>query len=100
MFIEYSVRLNASKQHGATMQLMDDLSLAASFIGISPSGQHAMVAKLQAEWVVLKPAVEAAAQLVETRQHRFIVLDRRGDDTYPLHRHVDGVPRPHVEFRI
>ena len=46
--VEYSFRLHDSHMHGFAMQVVDDVSVPASFVGISPSGPHAILPKLEA----------------------------------------------------
>ena len=44
--IEYSFHLHDSHLHGFSLQLLDDLNVPASFIGIGPTGKHAIIPKL------------------------------------------------------
>lgn len=45
--IEYGHKLQDSHLHGFAMQLMDDVSVPASFIGVAPSGPHGIIPKLE-----------------------------------------------------
>lgn len=46
--IEYAFHLGDSHLHGFAMQLLDDLSVPASFIGIAPSSKDFIIPKVEA----------------------------------------------------
>ncbi|KAK9789554.1 hypothetical protein WJX73_002802 [Symbiochloris irregularis] len=138
--IEYGHKLHDSHLHGFLIQLMDDVSVPASFIGVSPSGSHSIIPKLeyfrgrkeflemslehrwellstgecipayrgecqhmahfmlQAEWKVLEPALQLAFGLIDSGEHRFILLDRDDGFRQLLHRHPETGQRSQVEF--
>lgn len=45
--IEYAFKLHDAHMHGFFLQVLDDLSLDASFIGISPSSKEFIIPKLK-----------------------------------------------------
>lgn len=63
VYIEYNPSLDNPRRHDPALQLIDDMALNVSFIGISPSSQAYSQPQLQPEWSVLKPALELAIEM-------------------------------------
>ncbi|KAK9792451.1 hypothetical protein WJX73_000579 [Symbiochloris irregularis] len=63
VYIDYNPNLGNSRRHDPALQLIDDLALNVSFIGISPSSQTYSRPQLRPEWNVLKPALELAVEM-------------------------------------
>ena len=104
VYIDYSADLDNPRRHDRALQLLDDLCLNASFIGISPTSSAYAHSELQPEWNVLKPALELAVSFLESATRRYVVFrgGEEGGRKQPseplLHRHFDGCQRPPVEF--
>lgn len=99
VYINYGFNLNDTRRHNAPLQIIDDLSMMLSFIGISASSRHAVLPKMEAEWSVLQPAMEAAFQILDSQhsQHRYLILDVHNGFNASLHRHVDDFASPSIE---
>ena len=63
VYIDYNPNLGNPRRHDPALQLIDDLALNVSFIGISPSSQAYSHPQLQPEWNVLQPALELAVEM-------------------------------------